>query len=180
MSKPTPGGYMTCGWTGVCRPAFRKAPSSNYWKLLSYPLLWWILAENHLFFAIFRQFLDNPPLFMENLPKKGPLFREFGAQKPTHMGGTYPYPQHVMYPPPRKPTHERSNIDGSGNNQMNEWIKWIRNVFIHKEDRQTLKSAMGKLIRIWKSKSEIWHTKEQIWRVKCRKQSNENTIKWIN
>ena len=37
---------------------------------------------------------------MENLPKKGPLFREFGTQKPTHMGGTYPYPQHVMYPPP--------------------------------------------------------------------------------
>ena len=38
---------------------------------------------------------------MENLPKKGPLFREFGAQKPTHMGGTYTgmYPQHVMYPP---------------------------------------------------------------------------------
>ena len=37
---------------------------------------------------------------MENLPKKGPLFRELGTQKPTHMGGTYPYPQHVMYPPP--------------------------------------------------------------------------------
>ena len=37
---------------------------------------------------------------MENLPKKGPFFREFGAQKPDHMGGTYPYPQHVMYPPP--------------------------------------------------------------------------------
>ena len=45
--------------------------------------------------------MDNPPLFMENLPKKEPLFREFGAQKPTHMGGTYLYPQHVMYPPPR-------------------------------------------------------------------------------
>ena len=27
------GGYMTCGWTGVCRPAFRKVPSSNYRKL---------------------------------------------------------------------------------------------------------------------------------------------------
>ena len=51
-------------------------------------------------FCYFRQFLDNPPLSMENLRKKGPLFREFGAQKPTHMGGTYPYPQHVMYPPP--------------------------------------------------------------------------------
>ena len=37
-------------------------------------------------------------MFKENLPKNGPLFREFGAQKPTHMGGTYPYPQHVMYP----------------------------------------------------------------------------------
>ena len=91
---------MTCGWTGVCRPVFKKVPSSNYRKLPSYPLLWWILAENHPFSAIFHQFLDNPPLFMENLPKKGPLFREFGAQKPTHMGGTYPYPQHVMYPPP--------------------------------------------------------------------------------
>ena len=91
---------MTCGWTGVCRPVFRKVPSSNYRNLRSYPLLWWILEENHPFFAIFRQLLDNPPLFMENLPKKGPLFREFGAQKPTHMGGTYPYPQHVMYPPP--------------------------------------------------------------------------------
>ena len=90
---------MTCGWTGVCRPVFKKVPSSNYRKLPSYPLLWWILAENHPFFAIFHQFLDNPPLFMENLPKKEPLFREFGAQKPTHMGGTYPYPQHVMYPP---------------------------------------------------------------------------------
>ena len=41
-------------------------------------------------------------MFMENLPKKGPLPREFWAQKPTHMGGTYPYPQHVMYPPPRE------------------------------------------------------------------------------
>ena len=33
-----PGGYMTCGWTGVCRPVFRKVPSSNYRNLRSYPL----------------------------------------------------------------------------------------------------------------------------------------------
>ena len=39
-------------------------------------------------------------MFKENLPKKGPLFREIWNQKPTHMGGTYPYPQHVMLPPP--------------------------------------------------------------------------------
>ena len=33
------GGYMTCGWTGVCRPIFRKVPCSYYRNLLSYPLL---------------------------------------------------------------------------------------------------------------------------------------------
>ena len=64
-------------------------------------------------FAIFRQFLDNPPLFMENLPKKGPLFREFGAQKPTHMGGTYPYPQHVMYPPPPREHSEKNHTNAT-------------------------------------------------------------------
>ena len=32
------GGYMTCGWTGVCRPVFRRVPSSNYRNLRSYPL----------------------------------------------------------------------------------------------------------------------------------------------
>ena len=50
-------------------------------------------------------------MFMENLPKKGPLFREFWAQKPTHMGGTYPYPQHGMLPPGSKPPlHPHFNI----------------------------------------------------------------------
>ena len=50
-------------------------------------------------------------MFMENLPKKGPLFREFWAQKPTHMGGTYPYPQRVMLPlpPPGMPTLQEAN-----------------------------------------------------------------------
>ena len=68
---PGGGGYMTCGWTGVCRPAFRKAPSSNYRKLPSYPLLWWFLAENHPFVAIFRQFLDNLPFFYGKSAEKG-------------------------------------------------------------------------------------------------------------
>ena len=36
----------------------------------------------------------------ENLSKKGPLFGEFGAQKSTHLGGTYPYSQHAKYPHP--------------------------------------------------------------------------------
>ena len=42
-------------------------------------------------------------MFKENLPKEEPLSRELWAQKPTHMGGTYPYPQHVMLPPPPGP-----------------------------------------------------------------------------
>ena len=37
--KARGGGYMTCGWTGVCRPVFRKVPSSDYRNLLSHPLL---------------------------------------------------------------------------------------------------------------------------------------------
>ena len=39
-------------------------------------------------------------MFIENLPNKGSLLSEFGARKPTHMIGTYPFPQHVMLPPP--------------------------------------------------------------------------------
>ena len=42
-------------------------------------------------------------MFKENLPKRGPLFREFWIQKPTHMGGTYPQPQYVMLPSPLPP-----------------------------------------------------------------------------
>ena len=78
----------------------KLAKNSKKWVVFRKPPPRVILAENYPFFAIFRQFLDNPPLFMENLPKKGPLFRESWAQKPTHMGGTYSYPQYVMLPPP--------------------------------------------------------------------------------
>ena len=33
------GGCMTCGWTGIGRPTFRKVSSSNYGNLVSYPVL---------------------------------------------------------------------------------------------------------------------------------------------
>ena len=49
--------------------------------------------------TIFHRFLYNPPMFKENLPKERPLFREFWAKKPTHMGCPYPYPNHFMLPP---------------------------------------------------------------------------------
>ena len=42
---------------------------------------------------------DDPPTYMGNLMKMIPLFREFNGQKPTHMDGTYPCQQYVMYPP---------------------------------------------------------------------------------
>ena len=38
-------------------------------------------------------------MFMENLPKKGPLLREVCAQNPPTWAA-HSYPQHVMYPPP--------------------------------------------------------------------------------
>ena len=54
-------------------------------------------------------------MYKENLLEKGPLFREFWAQRPTHRGGTYPRPQHVMLPPGmvlhlRWPTNENLKI----------------------------------------------------------------------
>ena len=86
-------------------------------------------------FAILRQFLDNPTLFMENLPKKGPLFGEFGAQKSAQMGGTYPYP-HVLYPPPRDNTHSdmlkmlNFNKDLAWNKMLSYFLNFLRNLRI--------------------------------------------------
>ena len=71
---------MTCGWTGACHPAFRKVPSSNYQNLL--PTFMINFGGNRPVLAIFRQFLDDPPMFMKNLPKKGSLSREFWPQNP--------------------------------------------------------------------------------------------------
>ena len=34
------------------------------------------------FLAIFRQFLDSPSMFMKNLPKNGPMFRELWPKNP--------------------------------------------------------------------------------------------------
>ena len=44
----------------------------------------------------------SPPNYMGNLMKMMPLFKEFDGQNPTHMGGTYPYQQYVMYGPYNK------------------------------------------------------------------------------
>ena len=38
-------------------------------------------------------------MFKGNLPNMDPYLENVGPKKPTHMGGTYPYPQHIMYPP---------------------------------------------------------------------------------
>ena len=39
-------------------------------------------------------------MFKGNLAKNRPLCGEFWSEKPTHMGGTYLYSQHAMFPPP--------------------------------------------------------------------------------
>ena len=39
-------------------------------------------------------------MFMENLPKKGPLFGEFRPKNPPIWAAHTHYPQHVMLPPP--------------------------------------------------------------------------------
>ena len=68
-------------------------------------------GEPPIFLYFFTNFSITHPCLWKICRKKGPLFREFGAQKPTHMGGTYPYPQHVMYPPPPGGTRANKNKD---------------------------------------------------------------------
>ena len=91
---------MTCVWM-VSNTRFSERYPLIITETCVHTYFMMTFGKNGPFPAIFRQFLDNQPIFMENLPKKGPLFREFRPKKPIHMGGTYPYPQHVMYPPPR-------------------------------------------------------------------------------
>ena len=58
---------MTYGWTGVCRPVFRKPPSSNYRQLPSC-----------------RHFMMNfggkLPIFEKNLPKRDSCLEKFGPK----------------------------------------------------------------------------------------------------
>ena len=76
-------------------PGFQKDTVSLLLpKLAVSPLLRRILVENHPFLTIFRQHLDNPPMFRKNLPKKDPCVENFWAQKLTNMGGTYPCPEY--------------------------------------------------------------------------------------
>ena len=70
-------GYMTCGWTGVYSLVFRKLFPSNYRLLSSYPLFMMNFGGKLPNFDNFLPISGNPPMFMENLPRKGPLFREF-------------------------------------------------------------------------------------------------------
>ena len=100
LGASCPQGVHDLRMDGGLPPGFQKGTLFQLQKLAVIPTFMMNFGGKPPIFAIFRQFLDNPPLFKENLLKKGPLSREFGAQTPNHMGGTYPYPQHVMYPPP--------------------------------------------------------------------------------
>ena len=86
---------MTCEWTGVFRLVFRKLPT-----VAVIPTFMMNLGGKlPVFDNFFANFWKTHPRFKENLPKKGPLLREFWTQKHTHIGGIYPYPQHVMSSP---------------------------------------------------------------------------------
>ena len=81
---------MTCRWTG-----------SATWFSEGYPLLITETCCNTHFMinfggerpilAIFRQFLDNPPMFMENCQKRDPCSENFGPE-------THPYGRHILVP----------------------------------------------------------------------------------
>ena len=100
--------YLSKAWGGIWLADGR---GSAAWFSESHPPL--IIENCHLthFYDEFRRKASSFWLYFANswkthpflrkICRKGPLFREFWAQKPTHIGGTYPYPQHVLYPSPR-------------------------------------------------------------------------------
>ena len=84
------GGYMTCGWTGVCRPVFRKLllitdsfRHTHFYDEFS--------RKTTHFLQFFCQFLECPPMFKENLPKKEPCLENFRPK-------THPYGRHIPTP----------------------------------------------------------------------------------
>ena len=62
---------------GICRPVLRNLPSSNYRHTHFYDEFWRKTTHSGLFPANFWT------MFRKNLPKRGPLFREFWTKKPS-------------------------------------------------------------------------------------------------
>ena len=73
---------MTWGWTGVCRPVFRKAPSSNYRKLPSYHFYdeFWRKATHFLVF--FTNLWITHPCLWKICRKRDPCLENFGPKNP--------------------------------------------------------------------------------------------------
>ena len=83
------GGYMTCGWTGVCRPVFRKVPSSNYRNLRSYPLkevkppiLMNFGGKPPIFLLFFANFWITQPCLRKICRKRDPCLENLGPKNP--------------------------------------------------------------------------------------------------
>ena len=91
---------MTCGWMGVCRQIFRKEPSSNYRQLPSYLLYDEFWQKTTHFWKYFANFWKSHSCFKENLPKRGPLFREFRTKNPPIWAAHTRTLNILCYPPP--------------------------------------------------------------------------------
>ena len=74
---------MTCGWTRVCRPVFRKLPSSNYRQLLSFPLydVFWLKMTH--FWLFFAHVQITHPCLWKICRKRDPCLEKFGLKNPT-------------------------------------------------------------------------------------------------
>ena len=82
---PGGGGYMTCGLTGVCRPVFRKVPSSNY-------LITETCGHTHLydefwrktihFLLFFAKFWITHPCLWKICRKRDPCLENLGHKNP--------------------------------------------------------------------------------------------------
>ena len=80
--SPGGGGYMTCGWTRVCRLVFRKYPlliTETCYHTHFYDELWRKTTHLWLFFA---NFWITHPCLWKICRKRDPRLENFGSRNP--------------------------------------------------------------------------------------------------
>ena len=73
---------MTCGWMGVYRPV-SEATLFLLPTVAVIPTFMMNFGGKLPILTIFSQFLENPPMFKENVPKSDPCFENYGPKNPS-------------------------------------------------------------------------------------------------
>ena len=87
---------MTYGLTGACQSVFSKVSYSNCQTCHRTHSHDEFRRKTTHFSNVWRSFCQTLPC-LRKFAEKGHLFIEFRLKRPTHLGGTHPYRQQVVY-----------------------------------------------------------------------------------